>query len=134
MTTTTPQPRELRSFGLMMAAVIAVLFGLALPALLGRALPLWPWILSGAFAGLALVKATALRPVYAGWMKFGHIMGFINTRIILGFTFYIVLTPIGVIMKLFGADPLRSKLRTADESYRIVRSQSIEPADMERPF
>ncbi len=126
--------RELRQFGLIMAAVIAALFGLGLPALLGRGWPLWPWLLAGLFCAFSLLYPRGLQPVHAGWMKFGHVMGWINSKIILGFTFFIVLTPIGLVMKLFGSDPLRRKLHTDEASYRITREKGIEPADMERPF
>ncbi|MBP2675902.1 MAG: hypothetical protein H6Q84_2742, partial [Deltaproteobacteria bacterium] len=60
----TPSATELRHFGLLMAAVIAVLFGLLLPWLLDRALPSWPWLLAAAFAIPALLWPAALRPIH----------------------------------------------------------------------
>jgi Saxitoxin biosynthesis operon protein SxtJ len=54
-------------------------------------------------------------------LALGHIMGWINTRIILGVVFYFVVTPIGMIRRLLGKDPMGKEIRTAVKSYRIIR-------------
>ena len=54
-------------------------------------------------------------------LKFGAVAGWINTRIILLLLFYVVLLPVGLVMKVFGADPLRRKTDPTVQSYRIVR-------------
>lgn len=56
-------PRELGSFGLLMGAIIAALFGLLLPSLFDRSLRYWPWAVGAAFAGTALARPAGLRPV-----------------------------------------------------------------------
>ncbi len=56
--------KGLRSFGITTGAIVAVLFGLFFPWLLGHAMPLWPWVLFGTLAGWALVAPASLRPVY----------------------------------------------------------------------
>ena len=50
-------------------------------------------------------------------MKIGHILGWLNSRIILGLVFLIVLQPIALIMRFFGHDPLKTK-KLAQKSYR----------------
>jgi len=125
---------ELRNFGLIMAAVICCLFGLLLPWLFDRNIPGWPWVMATLFVMPALLYPPSLKPVYHLWMKFGHVMGWINTRLILGLVFYAVFFPMGLIMKLIGRDPLNRKYLGSQTSYRINRSQPIKPDDMERPF
>jgi len=125
---------ELRKFGLIMAAVICCLFGLLIPWLFDRHIPTWPWILASLFVLPALLYPQSLKPVYGLWMKFGHVMGWINTRIILGLVFYTVFFPIGLFMKLIGRDSLNRKFLPNQTSYRIKRSQPIKPDDMETPF
>jgi hypothetical protein len=54
-------------------------------------------------------------------MTVGEVLGWINTRIILGVLFYLLFTPIGLCMHLRGKDPMRRALSPEAESYRIVR-------------
>ena len=85
-----PDKKELRQFGLVFASGIALIFGLFLPWLFEHPWPLWPWIVAGVFTVTALLLPQALRPVFWLWMKFGHVLGWINTRIILGITFLLL--------------------------------------------
>ena len=128
----TPDRRELRNFGLTTGGIVAGLFGLLLPWLLSRPFPLWPWVVAGMLGGLALLFPSGLGPIYRVWMKFGHVMGAINTRLILGVMFYLVVTPIGFAMRLFAWDPLRRR-RADGPSYR-VQSHAKPPQQMEKPF
>ena len=77
-----------RKFGLVSGAIVVVLFGLAIPWLFSFNFPRWPWIFAGVLVGWALLLPTTLKPVYIGWMKFGNMMNWINTRILLGIVFY----------------------------------------------
>ena len=79
-----------------------------------------PWVvltLVSIAAVLSLLSAIApslLRPVYRGWMRFGEALGWLNTRIILSLVFFLVVTPIGLLMRLFGRSPIATAKR---ESY-----------------
>ena len=121
-----------RDFGLTTGGIVVVLFGFMLPWLLDHNLPLWPWIIAGVLWSLALVKPMALQPVYRWWMKFGIVVGAINARIILSIVFYLVLTPFGLVMRLFGRDPMRRRLDDS-VSYRVA-SQTDPSKNMENPF
>ncbi|MCP4698387.1 MAG: sxtJ [Gammaproteobacteria bacterium] len=125
--------KGLRNFGLTTGGIIAVLFGLFFPWLLERAIPLWPWIACGILAAWALAAPGTLGSVYRGWMAVGHALGWINTRIILGFVFYLVVLPIGLLMRIAGKDPLSRKLDKNAESYRI-QSTNQPKNHLERPF
>ena len=127
-----PDPQSLRKFGLLMAAIIALLFGLALPWLFGRAYPTWPWIACAAFVVPALAFPSALRPVYAAWMKFGAVAGHVNTRIILGLAFYLVVLPVGLARRVFAGDAMKRE-RRAGPTYRTPSVRR--PRDhLEKPF
>lgn len=123
----------LRKFGLMMAGVIGLLFGLFFPWLLDRSIPTWPWIAGGLFAVPALLYPKALKPVYTLWMKIGGVLGWINTRIILGLLFYVIVFPMGLIMRLAGKDPMQRKLDKQTASYRIKSTQHPKE-NLEKPF
>jgi hypothetical protein len=54
-------------------------------------------------------------------MTVGEVLGWINTRIILGGIFYLLFTPLGLCMRLRGKDPMRRTFSPEAESYRVVR-------------
>jgi uncharacterized membrane protein len=128
-----PGTQELRKFGLVTGAIVAVLFGLLLPWLFDYPWPLWPWIVAGILWIWGLAHADSLFTVYRTWLKFGHVAGWINTRIILGIMFYIVFFPAGVLMRLVAKDPMARKLDDKANSYRIV-SETMDKNHFERPY
>ena len=122
-----------RKFGLLTGAIFAVLFGLLLPWLFDYGLPSWPWILFAVLALMALAAPMTLQPVYLAWMKFGHIMNWINTRLILGLVFYGMILPIGIFFKLVGRDPMQRKFDSQSSSYRRQAASDAHD-NMEHPY
>lgn len=120
MQTVNLDKQYLRKFGLTTAAITAVLFGLFLPWLFSHDLPKWPWIIAGVLLIWALILPTTLKPIYQVWMKIGHVLGWINTRIILSILFYLLFMPIGFIMRLLGKDPLKRSLSRDKKSYKTM--------------
>ena len=125
--------KDLRSFGFIMAGAFAVIFGLFFPWVLEIPIPNWPWIVAAIFAVPALILPPVLKPAFGIWMKFGAVLGWINTRIILALVFYALFTPYSIVLKLFGKDPLSLKLDKNLQSYR-VESKDPKPENMEHPF
>jgi len=126
-------PKQLREFGLLFGGIFIGLFGLLLPWLKSSAWPLWPWIIGAITGGLGLVYPLALKGFYALWIKFGNVMGFINTRIIMFILFYLIVAPIGLLMNVMGKDPMRRRFEKDSPSYRIV-SENHDKDHMEKPF
>ncbi|MFQ6614775.1 MAG: SxtJ family membrane protein [Fidelibacterota bacterium] len=125
--------KGLRKFGLTTGLIVLVLFELFFPWILDRPLPRWPLFAAGSLWILALGLPRALNPIYKGWLVFGQVLGWINTRIILGILFFGIFMPSGFIMRLLGKDPLARKLESSLASYRVKTvSQSNER--MRRPF
>jgi uncharacterized membrane protein YfcA len=60
-----------------------------------------------------LVAPAALRVPNRIWWRFAQVLGWINTRILLSAFFLLILTPVGLLMRLIGRDPLRARTRTA---------------------
>lgn len=110
--------KELRNFGLITGGILVGLFGM-LPFFISGKFHLWPFVIAGLLWLFALLAPLLLRPVYHLWMKFGHVMGFINTRIILGVMFFFIVTPVGYLLKLFGKDPMNRVFQAEVESYRV---------------
>jgi len=140
------QKKELRSFGLLTATLFIIIFGFGLPLLFEPesatsldiwlreqlkqspvkpwlelyGLPLWPWVLAIFLGFWALVWPIFLYPFFR------------NTRIILGVLFYFLFMPLGLMMRLFGYDPMLRKL-TSQKSYR-QQSVVLEKNHMEKPY
>ena len=126
--------KGLRKFGLTTGVIIVILFTLFFPWVFDMAtMPLWPWVLAGLLWLPALIMPSVLRPVYTTWMKIGHAIGWVNTRIILGLLFYVMILPMGLIMRLFGKDPMARKTDKSASSYRI-KSSSEAKERLEKPF
>jgi len=125
--------KGLREFGLITGSIAAALFGLLLPWLFGHGWPVWPWVVGGVLAAWALVWPAGLRPIYHLWMRFGEALGWVNSRIILGLMYYLLILPVGLLMRLVGKDPMRRRLDRDAKSYRVT---SRKPAEnhMGRPF
>jgi len=124
---------ELRKFGLIVGSAFAGLFGLLGPWLRHHPIPVWPWVLFGLLAGSALLMPRALYYPQLAWMRFGHLLGQINSTIILNLFFYVIIFPTGAMARLFGWDPMQRKFEPELESYR-VEAESLAPEAMERPY
>ena len=112
--------KQLREFGLLIGLGFPILIGWLLPSILGHEFRAWTlWIgVPGLIFGLTTPRL--LHYPYKSWMALGHILGWINSHIILGLVFIIVLQPIAYIMRLTGYDPLRTK-RKGKKTYREIR-------------
>ena len=112
--------KKLREFGLLIGFGFPLLIGWLLPALTGHGLREWTlWV---GFIGLiiGLTSPRLLYYPYKFWMKLGLILGWVNSRIILGLVYMIVLIPIAFVMRLIGYDPLRTK-QNREKTYRENR-------------
>ena len=99
--------KTLREFGILIGFGFPILLGWLIPTLTGHQFRIWTlWVsLIGFIFGLLAPKI--LYYPYLIWIKLGYILGWINSRIILGLIFLFVLIPIGLVMKIFGYDPLK---------------------------
>ena len=112
--------KRLREFGLLIGFGFPLLIGWLIPALMGHGFRTWTlWV---GFLGLiiGLTSPRLLYFPYKLWMKIGLTLGWVNSRIILGLVFMIVLLPIALIMRIFKYDPLRTKIK-GETTYRENR-------------
>ena len=94
---------------------------------------LWPAGLL--FLVLAYAFPSILKPIYQIWMILAFCLGWINTRLILGIIFYLVITPIGLISKVFRKDFLDLKWRENKVSYwRKKEPKMFTPESYEKTF
>ena len=113
--------KELRQFGLLVGAVFTVM-GLWPLVFRGEPLRLWAIGIGGLLIAFGGILPQLLAPIHKGWMWVGHILGWINTRILLGIVFYALITPIGLVFRLMGKDTMRQVFAESSATYRVVRS------------
>jgi len=107
--------RDLRNFGFTfatVAAIVAVVLmwrGRSSPAQGFLAAAVLFFVVGGIIPGL-------LRPAYGPWMKFAEILGYINTRILLGLFYFVGVTPTGLMLRLSGKDPMTRTFKKAGVS------------------
>ncbi|MCY4170989.1 MAG: SxtJ family membrane protein [Bacteroidetes bacterium] len=111
--------QQLRSFGLTLGIALTVIAGI----LYWRDIS---WAIAVAGLGIlliiiGLIIPQVLRLLYKPWMSLAIILGFVMTRVLLTIIFVILFIPTGLLMKLFGRDPLRRKLRPHAKTYWIPK-------------
>jgi polyferredoxin len=112
--------RELRRFGLLVGSIL-VLIGVWLTVSQGLSMLSVVIGLGTGLIVLGWLHPPALQQVYRGWMTVGHVLGWINTRIILGVIFYGLITPMGFAMRVMGKDFMRRSSQPEAASYRVPR-------------
>ena len=112
--------KTLREFGFLIGFIFPLLIGWILPLIGGHSFRTWTLWLGIISLILAISKPNLLFYPYKAWMKLGHILGWVNSRIILGLVFLVVLQPIALIMRILGHDPLRTK-KFSQKSYREIK-------------
>ena len=111
----------LREFGFLIAFAFPFLIGWLLPLLGGNSFRMWTLWISIPSLILAISRPVLLSYPYKAWMKIGYLLGWVNSRIILGLVFLIILQPIALIMRFFRYDPLRMK-KIDQKSYREIKT------------
>ena len=108
-----------RSFGIVF---FIVFFLLALyPLTYNGETRLWSLIISLIFLVLGLLNSKILTPLNKLWFRFGIFLGKIISPLIMGIIFFLVVTPIGLIMRIFGKDVLNLKYNK-NKSYWIEKN------------
>ena len=123
--------KQLREFGLLIGFGLPILIGWLLPAIAGHGFRSWTLCVGIPGLILGLTAPRLLHYPYKGWMALGHALGWVNSHIVLGLVFIVVLQPIAYVMRLTGYDPLR-KRRKGKKSYREIRANHI--TDLTRIF
>ena len=126
--------KVLRDFGIVFGLGFPFFIGWIIPLISNHPFKLWTLIFGFTSLILSALKPSLLFYPYKFWMKLGFVLGWVNSRIILGIIFIFVLLPIALIMKLFGYDPLNKNKNKNfyEKSFRENRKQN--KIDLRRIF
>ena len=119
-----------RSFGLLF---FIVFFIISLWPLKSHGdLRLWAFALSLIFLWLGILNSKILNPLNKLWFKFGILLGSVVSPIVLGIVFFVVVTPLGIIMRILNKDLLKLKMYKNINTYWIDREK--EKSSMKKQF
>ena len=118
-----------KSFGILFF-IIFLLVALW-PLINSEFIRLWALVIALIFLVLGITNSKILTPVKKSWIKLGEILGKIIAPIVMGFIYFLIITPIGLLMRLVGKDVLNLKFNKND-SYWIKRAKNINT--MKRQF
>tara|TARA_B100000902_G_C27033209_1_gene775555 strand:- start:363 stop:746 length:384 start_codon:yes stop_codon:yes gene_type:complete len=108
-----------RSFGIVFSIVFLLIA--IYPLINNEELRIWSLVIAIIFLALGLINSKVLTPLNKLWFKFGLLLGRIISPIVMGLIFFLVVTPIGLIMRIIGKDLLNLKLNK-DKSYWIEKT------------
>ena len=95
------------------------------------------WLLVAAMAVLVLVMTwpAPFSPLARVWFGLSHFLGTIVSRILLTVVFFLIVTPVGLVRKVLGADPMRNKeWRKGDDSVLVERRHQYIQEDLKKPY
>lgn len=122
-----------RAFGLVFAAVF-ILVGLW-PLISAGGVRVWALAVAALFAAAAVFAPGILKPLNRVWFLFGKLLHAIVNPLVMALLFFVTVTPIALLMRVAGKDPLRLKFDRAAKSYWIERTPpGPEPDSMRRQF
>ena len=110
-----------RSFGIVFFIVFLIIS--LWPLTNGETLRVWSIVIAVIFLILGLINSKLLTPLNKLWFKFGILLSRIVSPIVLGFIFFAIITPTGIIMKMLGKDLLNNKYDNTKKSYWINRDK-----------
>lgn len=125
--------RELRQFGLGLAALLVLVFSVLLPWLGGRPQPTWPLVLGGLLTTLSLAWPPAILPIYRAILPVARVLGIVNTWLLLGAVFFGILMPLGWVLRRLGRMQYVTRLEPGAASYRVERDRD-HAVRLEEPF
>jgi hypothetical protein len=117
-----------KSFGIIFFIVFLII-GLW-PLINGEGVRIWSILVSLPFLILGILNSRILSPLSYVWIKLGIIMGNFISPIVMAIIFYLLISPFGIVMRIFGKDLLMKKY-SKKSSYCIKREKKMNPMKMQ---
>jgi hypothetical protein len=128
----------LKEFARTMIWMLPLVFMLILPWWFNGAVHWWPAAVSGVLVLFYFIYPLALYYPYRIWMAIATVLAWVNTRIILGLAFYLLILPTGLVMRSLGKLQYKTGLTRPKEgasvSHWIKNKQKVDKNNLEKPF
>ena len=118
--------KQLRNFGVLIGFMLPLIIGFLIPFLSGNNFRYWTIFIGTLSLIFGLAFPKSLINIYKIWIKIGEILGYINSHIILGLVYFVILCPISFLMKIFGHDPLKKKFHNKKSYYEYCKEKEID--------
>lgn len=130
----TPSQRQLRTFGVLLAAFFALVGALAWWRFDAPRTAQWIWIAAGAAVIVYYAIPAVRRLVFLGWIYAALPIGWLISHLVLAGVYYLILTPMGLLTRLLGHDPLRRRLDPEAATYWESRRSGHDPEQYFRQY
>ena len=117
-----------KSFGIIFFIVFLIIG--FWPLINGEGVRIWSILVSLSFLILGLLNSKILSPLSYSWIKLGIIIGNFISPIVMAIIFYLLISPFGIMMRIFGKDLLMKKY-SKKSSYWIKREKKMNPMKMQ---
>ena len=114
--------KQIRQFGLLVGIVLVAVGSWQLYRQTYPIVRIILWSIGGFLFAGGLLWPQILKPLYVLWMLLAHMLSWVNTRIILGVIFYLIFTPIALVMRIAQRDGLQKKINKNTSSYWTQRT------------
>jgi hypothetical protein len=122
--------KELRQFGLLVGGGFVVIATIAYLRHKPTAVPATFGTVGALLVLTGLAVPAVLSKVYAGWMGFAALLSKVTTPIFMGVIYFVIITPLGVLMRAAG----RNKLKSTGDTVWFSRAPGARRGDLERQF
>jgi hypothetical protein len=112
-----------KNFGILFGFIFLIIS--FWPIFFGSNFRLWSFIIAIIFFTITFLKPLLFKPINKIWIKFGEILGLIIAPIIMALIYFIILTPISLIVRVFGKDLLGLKFSKKQDTYWIKRKKKL---------
>ena len=109
---------ELRNFGLIVGGIFGAI-GVWPAVIRGGSVRQWMVGLAVVLIVPALLAPRTLAPAHRVWMALGSVLGWVNTRIVLALIFFGLITPMGLVLRMTGRDPMQRAFDPKATTYRV---------------
>ena len=115
-----PSKKDIKIFAIALSVFIFIIF-CVIPYFIFSTIKIWPIFIILFVLLCSFFYYKILTPIYKGWMVFGHVMGYVNTRLILFLVYMVIFFFYNIIIRLLGKDLLNRKFLKTLKTYRIKR-------------
>jgi ABC-type uncharacterized transport system permease subunit len=129
-----PSARTLGWFGLLLGVFLGLLGVVARFRFGAPSVAMGLWITSVLVVTAYYLAPPIRKPLYLGWMYAAYPIGFVMSYVVLGVTYFLVVTPIGLVMRLAGNDPMQRRFDRSAATYWVTRTPTTDSRRYFRQF
>ncbi len=122
-----PSRRDLSIFGALFAAFFGLIGGLVWWKSQTTTAAYVIWIIAASITLLFYAVRPIRKPIYLGWIHLAYPIGWVVSHTAMAIIYYLVFTPIGLIMRLLGRDPMERRLDRSAASYWVEHDPAGDP-------